>query len=111
MTGLSDKERDIRIAVASRIWGMAVGMLGICIPLSAVTDSGPIIPIAVITGAAVGTGAVWKSSEDKSQTRSLAPTQIDALEERIANLETIAGIDELDVQKRIAKLESDNKVE
>ena len=41
-----EKNRDARIAATSRIWGFATVMLGICIPLSAVTRHGAILPIA-----------------------------------------------------------------
>lgn len=106
-----EKNRDARIAATSRIWGFATVMLGICIPLSAVTRHGAILPIAVISGAAIGTGAVWQSSDKKSQNSLLQPSKVNELEERIANLETIAAeSDELDLHKRIKQLESNKLI-
>ncbi|HAX78446.1 MAG TPA: hypothetical protein DCY88_22115 [Cyanobacteria bacterium UBA11372] len=100
-----EKEKDIRLKVTTRIWGCAVGMLGICIPLTAVTNSGPIIPLGVVAGAAVGTAVVWRSGDKKSQPE-LAPNQLKQIEQRLANLETIVGSDDLDLRLKIKQLES-----
>lgn len=105
----SAKNRDVRVTATSRIWGIAAGMLAICIPLSAVTRSGPILPIAVITGAAFGTGAVWQSSDKKSRYNSLQPHTLEQLEQRIANLETIAAGGELDLERKIKQLDSSKR--
>ncbi len=102
-------ERDIRIAATSKIWGIATGMLAICIPLTAVAKSGPILPIAVITGAAVGTRAVWQSSDQKSGNSTLSPNNVEALEERIANLEMIIGSEEINFQRKLKQLDGTDK--
>lgn len=104
------KQRDIRISVTSKIWGYATGMLAICIPLSAATESGPIIPIAVVSGAAVGTAAVWKSSDQKSQNSIEASNKVKELEERIADLETIVARDDIDLQRRIQPFVTSDKL-
>lgn len=100
-----ETEKDIRLKVTTRIWGCAVGMLGICIPLTAITNSGSIIPLGVVAGAAVGTAVVWRSSDKKSQTE-LEPSQLQKIEQRLANLETIVGSDDLDIRLKIKQLES-----
>ena len=98
----NESQRDVRVAATSRIWAYATGMLAICIPLTAVARSGAILPLAVITGAAVGTGAVWKSSDKKSGTSSfLSGHSVEALEERIANLETIVGSEEIHFHRQL----------
>jgi hypothetical protein len=102
---MSDKEKDIRVKSTGTIWGCAIAMLAICIPLSAATRSGAIIPLGVITGAAVGTAAVWR--DKKSQT-SLPASQLQQLEQRLANLETIVGSDDLEMRLKIKQLESRN---
>lgn len=103
----SAQSADMRSAVSTKIWGMAVGMIAICIPLSAVTKSGPIIPLAVIAGAAASTVAIWGS--DKKSGHSLQPYQVQALLERIDNLETIVGVDDMDLQLRIKQLETSDR--
>ena len=101
-------ERNIRVAATSKIWSIATGMLALCIPLSAVTKSGAILPLAVISGAAVGTVAVWRSSDSRSRSSSLLTNSIKTLEERVANLETICSHQELDLQRKIKQLESED---
>ncbi|MFQ4141182.1 hypothetical protein [Chlorogloeopsis sp. ULAP02] len=99
-------DRDIRVAATSKIWGMTVGILAICIPLSAATRSGPILPLAALTGATVGTLSVWRSDDKKSKANYLSPQKLQYLEQRIANLETIVSSDDLDLQRKIKSLES-----
>lgn len=99
-------ERDIRFAATSRIWAYATGMLALCIPLTGVARSGPILLLAVITGAAVGTGAVWKSYDKKPGNSSLlSSNSVEALEERIANLETIVGSEEIPLHRRLHQVD------
>jgi hypothetical protein len=83
---------------------MTVGLFVICIPLSAVTRSGPILPLAAIAGAAFSTAAVWRNDDKKSPSHSFPAQRIERLEQRIANLETIVSSDELDLHTKIQKL-------
>ncbi|KAB8317413.1 hypothetical protein SD81_019115 [Tolypothrix campylonemoides VB511288] len=105
-----EEYKDVRVATTSRIWGIAVGMLAICIPLSAVTKSGAIIPLATITGAAVGTAAVWRSDDKKSKSNYLAQQKIEILEQRIADLETIVSSDDFDLQMKLKQLEQGDRL-
>ena len=75
-----------RNTVTAVIWGCALGMFALCIPLAAIAHSGSILPILVILGAAGGTAAVW-FSPDKRQSED-TPI-IKALEDRVMTLETI----------------------
>ena len=68
------------------IWSCAVGMFALCIPLTAVANSGVILPLLVILGASGGTAAVWFSSDKPRKADAMA---IKALEDRVMNLETI----------------------
>ncbi|MGD1861528.1 MAG: hypothetical protein ACFB0E_16365 [Leptolyngbyaceae cyanobacterium] len=68
------------------IWGAAVGLFALCIPLTAVAQSGPLLPLLVVLGASVGTVAVWFAPEQYRKEDKLALT---ALEDRVMNLETI----------------------
>jgi hypothetical protein len=102
-------EKDIRVAATSRLWGFATGMLAICIPLTAVTRSGVILPIAVLLTAAVGTIAVWRKSDNQPRINPLLTNNIKALEQRVANLEIICSSQELDLQSKIKHLESESR--
>jgi hypothetical protein len=86
-------------------------MLAICIPLSAVTKSGPILPLATLTGAAVGTAAVWRSDDKKSKSNSLPHQKVELLEQRIANLETIVSSEDFDLRMKIKQLELSDRAE
>jgi hypothetical protein len=85
-------ESDVRVQATGTIWGLAVGMMAISIPLSSVTETA-FIPLFVIAGAAVGTVAVWRPGTKKEGTSTkeqiAAQQRIAELEERLANLETI----------------------
>ena len=106
-----EEHQDVRVAATSRIWGIAVGMVAICIPLSAVTKSGPILPLATLTGAAVGTAAVWRSDDKKSKSNSLPQQKVELLEQRIANLETIVSSEDFDLRMKIKQLELSDRAE
>jgi hypothetical protein len=99
-------DQDVRVQATSRIWGITVGILAVCIPLSSVTRSGVVLPLAAITGASVGTVAVWRSNEKKSITNSMQTQQLQQIEKRIANLETIVISDELGLQRKFQQIES-----
>jgi len=88
----SDEPQDIRYKMTSTVWGYATGMLGISIPLAAITESG-LIPFAVVAGTAVATVAIWGGFGNKTL-GELPSDQIRQLEERLANLETIVSYEE-----------------
>lgn len=98
--------QDVRLSATTRIWVITVAILGVCVPLSAVTRSGAILPLVAIGGAAVGTVAVWRSDEQKSKTNYLQQQQIELLEQRLANLETIVSSDDLNLQMKIKQIEA-----
>ncbi|MCX7592278.1 MAG: hypothetical protein N2235_00690 [Fischerella sp.] len=98
-------DQDVRVTATSKIWGITVGILAVCIPLSAVTKSGPLLPLAAIAGAAVGTVAVWRYDDQESRTNYLQPQQLQKLEQRIENLETIVSSYDFDMQRKLKQLE------
>ena len=87
--GHKSTEKTSKVKATSSIWGYATGMLAICIPLVAITESGVLLPFLVALSAAGGTAAIW-FSPDKPKQEEIALTQtVKALEERVINLETI----------------------
>ncbi|MUL37175.1 hypothetical protein [Gloeocapsopsis dulcis] len=96
----------IRVAATGTIWGFATGMLAICIPLTTISNSGIILPLAVISSAVVGTWAVWQSPDNKSS-NNLVNT-IKNLEQRVADLETISSSHESDLQRKIRRLDTED---
>ncbi|MDJ0746627.1 MAG: hypothetical protein QNJ32_25165 [Xenococcaceae cyanobacterium MO_167.B27] len=91
----SKNAKDARLRATSKIWSLAVAMLAICIPLSAVTKSGPILPLAVVVGTTLGTASVWRGSTEELTTDSQKSDKIKQLEGRIADLETIITSEEI----------------
>jgi hypothetical protein len=96
----SHYEQDPRVRATATIWGIAVGMLGVCIPLVAVTSSGLILPVLVIAGASLSSAAIWLSSH-RVQTRNQAISSqtVEALEERVRNLEAICSAADWDLRQ------------
>ena len=82
-------EKNPKVRATDEIWGCAVGMLAICIPLVAITESGIILPLLVILGAGGGTAAVWLSPDKRPPEEAHLAQTIKGLEERVMNLETI----------------------
>ncbi|WP_341525761.1 hypothetical protein WKK05_24735 [Nostoc sp. UHCC 0302] len=101
-----EASHDVRVVATTRIWGLTVGILAICIPLSVATRSGAVLPLVAIGGATVGTVAVWRSNEEKSQTPYLQQQQVELLEQRIANLETIISSHDFELQMKLQQLEA-----
>lgn len=82
-------EKDPKVRATSAIWGCAIGMLGICIPLVAITQSGVLSPLLVILGAGGGTVAIWLAPDPRQHAEGHLVQTVKALEERVRNLETI----------------------
>ncbi len=82
-------EKNPKVRATETIWGIAIGMFGICIPLVAMTESGAIIPLLVALSAGGGTAAVWLSPDKRQQEETHAVQMVKRLEERVINLETI----------------------
>ena len=91
----SKKAKDIRLIATSKIWSLAIGMFAICIPLSEATNSGPILPLAVVVGTTLGTASVWRASTEESTSDRQTSEKIKQLEGRIADLETIITSEEI----------------
>jgi hypothetical protein len=94
----SSKSNFSRLAATTIIWAFATGMVGI-------TNRTVIVPLAIVLGAAGSTVAVWKFSKSSSREQLISSGDVQALQQRITNLETICS-SELDVQRRFKQLES-----
>ena len=54
--------QGVKIGSTAIIWSLATGMMAICIPLVKITDTGIILPLAVVVGVSLSTIAIWLSS-------------------------------------------------
>lgn len=104
---MTDKtvEKNPKVQVISAIWGCATGMLGICVPFAAITDSGATLPLAVILGASSSSVVVWSVSGNNENQKQLI-SNVHNLEERVVNLEAISSTNEFDFQHQLLQLES-----
>ena len=57
--------KGAKVATTIVIWVFATGMLGICIPLVSMTNSGVALPVAVIVGVSSSTIAIWWSGNQQ----------------------------------------------
>lgn len=87
--GHKANEKNPKVRATETIWSLAVGMFAICIPLVAITESGVILPLLVSLGAGGGTAAVWLAPDKRQQEEASLVQTVEALEERVINLETI----------------------
>ncbi|MDY6784556.1 MAG: hypothetical protein SW833_18750 [Cyanobacteriota bacterium] len=84
-------EYGAKMGTTALIWGFATGMLAICIPLTSVTKSGVILPLATLLGASGSTVAIWSSSRQKSRETAQLLDNVKTLNERVETLEAICA--------------------
>jgi len=89
---------DMRAKTTSSIWALTLPLMGISIPLTAITQSGIVLPLAVLGAAAISTAAVWVRGGGGGAARPSAheialQKQVSELEERLASLEGITNFE------------------
>ncbi|HEX8464275.1 MAG TPA: hypothetical protein VF627_06610 [Abditibacterium sp.] len=96
------EEMNLRIKMTRTIWFLATGMLGICIPLATKTHTGPLVPFAVLLATTLATKAIWGRNVREANFAAsplpvrapvAAPSRVQELEERLANLEAITNFE------------------
>ncbi|MDJ0900307.1 MAG: hypothetical protein QNJ55_16000 [Xenococcus sp. MO_188.B8] len=105
MKNIAEKN-GTKIATTAIIWGFATGMIAICIPLVAISRSGIILPLAVILGASTSTVIVWRDANQKAV--ELA-NNLQQIEQRIRNLETICSSEDFDFNYQSKQLDNSIK--
>ena len=98
----SKNAQDIRLKATTKIWSLAIAMFAICIPLSAATRSGPMLPLAVVVGTTLGTASIWKGSSEEATSSRQTAEKIKQLEGRIADLETIVTSEEINWRQSLS---------
>lgn len=111
MNKLSDRppERQsthlgLKIAATAIIWGFATGMLAICIPLSAMTDSGDRLGIAIVIGVSSSTITIWLSHGKPFQQADAAKS-VQTLQQRVETLEATLAESDANLDQDIQLLE------
>ncbi|MGL5833787.1 MAG: hypothetical protein ACRC1Z_11235 [Waterburya sp.] len=54
--------QGVKIGSTAIIWSLATGMMAISIPIVKMTETGIILPLAVVVGVSLSTIAIWLSS-------------------------------------------------
>ena len=80
--------------------------MAICIPLVAISRSGIILPLAVILGASTSTVTVWRDGNQKVVELS---NNLQQIEQRIRNLETICSSEYFDFNHQLDRLDDSIK--
>ena len=87
--GRKSTEKNPKVQATETIWGCAICLLALSIPLVAITESGIILPLLVILSTGGGMAAVWFAPDKRPQAEAHLIQTMKALEERVMNLETI----------------------
>ncbi|HEX8296274.1 MAG TPA: hypothetical protein VF593_08235 [Chthoniobacteraceae bacterium] len=104
------KPEDQRAKALANVWGFALVMLVVCVPLCAMFRTA-VIPLTIIAGAAVVTLYIWSRGEKDSgvqdaENESLR-TKIQELEERLANVEVINRFEDRLAEKELRRTAAD----
>ena len=99
--------KDIRVAATKKIWGYATGMMALALIFNPVRQN-IALPALILAGAGVSTSVVWVTG-GKRDDKQLPEKKIALLEERIANLETIAIGGDRDLETRLKELEAGDR--
>ena len=94
-----------KVFATAIIWAFATGMLGICVPLVSLTNSGVILPLLAIFGASLSTIVVWRPLNPRVRQLTEQVANLQTLEQRVKNLEAICSSPEFDLQKLLKQLE------
>lgn len=100
------EKNGVKVGATAIIWAFATGMMAICIPLVAISRSGIILPLAVIFGASVSTVTIWRSDR---QIVVKSSDELQQIEQRIRDLETICSSENFDAANKFKELEKTNK--
>ena len=74
-----------KVGATAIIWSLATGIMAICIPLVKISESGVILPLAVIIGLSISTVAIWFSGNQKVIESA---SKLQDMEKRIKELES-----------------------
>ncbi|MDJ0724673.1 MAG: hypothetical protein QNJ38_06145 [Prochloraceae cyanobacterium] len=88
-----EQKTGYKVGTTAIIWAFGTAMLAICVPLTAITKSGPILPLAlIIFGTSLSTRMVWQTANPPDGKLNLInqfQERFVALETRIINLEAV----------------------
>ncbi len=107
-----DDSKDPRIRATQSVWGIACGMMGISIPLIAITGGAggmSYLPLMVIAGAAASSLAIWFAPQrEKTYIESAPMHELEDIKRGILDLRDYIGsleqkIEDQELQLRITQ--------
>jgi hypothetical protein len=109
-----EESKDPRAAATASVWGIACGVLGISIPLIAITHGSfglGYLPLVGVIGAAVSTAAIWLSPHGKP-TPQLSAQELDDIKDGLLDIHDHVGalerrLDDQELRLRIAQANTD----
>ena len=113
-----DEPKDPRIRATQSVWGIACGMMGISIPLIAITGGAggmSYLPLMVIAGAAASSLAIWFAPQrEKTYIESAPIHELEDIKRGILDLRDYIGsleqkIEDQELQLRITQAGTGNQ--
>jgi hypothetical protein len=102
---LHENDKDHRVAMTTRIWAMATGMLAISVGLVGVSDDMAVIPVMVIFGTIICTAIIWRSGRRRGDDMASLINVIRELQQQVARLEIESS--DVELKRRIDRLQSE----
>ena len=97
---------ELRAFATKTIWSYATGMIALSMIFGPSAMKSGLLSITRAAGAAGGTAAVWLSPDRNSRKKLEQGMAMKQLEQRVADLETIASAEGLSFEHRLKRLES-----
>lgn len=109
-----EEPKDPRATATASVWGIACGILGISIPLIAIThgDFGlGYLPLMAVLGAATSTAAIWLSPQ-RGQAQQLPAHELDDIKDGLLDIHDHVSalerrLDDQELRLRISQANTD----
>jgi hypothetical protein len=99
------EKTDARVVMTTRIWALAIAMMGLCIPLVGIERDLVVLPVFVVLGTVLSTVIIWRPSLRRREETMLLSQSMRELQQELARLQISSTdndlrrkIDELSVQ-------------
>lgn len=91
----NDDERDPRTRTTASVWGIACGMMGISIPLIAISGGAggtTYLPVMAIAGAALSSLAIWFAPQRRKELSSEMPIrELEDIKDGLLDIRSYVG--------------------
>jgi len=108
----SEVHKDFRVVSTAAVSGATIAMMGICIPLVAITQM-VTLPLFVLGASALSVSAIWffgsKKPQDNQSSSKIEELEntVNDLKQRLENVETISHFERAMAEKSLASLDEE----